>query len=159
VTGGDVFYHPDLHAQESCVSEVGNCDLLILIIGGRFGGDYKANTSKSIVNAEYSAAREQGIPVFTFVKRDVYADRHVYVKNRAFEVISEIRFPSIEAQEYALNIFEFIDQVRAAPVNNGVFSFDFARDLTEISRCSSRSRILPLYLAWKGRLGRRCRSP
>jgi hypothetical protein len=131
---GDVFYHPDFHTHESCLSEVGNCQLFLLIIGGRFGGAYKSDPDKSIVNAEYITAREEGIPVFTFVKRNVYGDHHVYVSNRNEEILSQISFPSIEKQENALKIFKFIDQVRSATVNNGYFAFDFARDITELLR-------------------------
>ena len=131
---GDVFFHPDIHTHESCINEVGNCQLFLLIIGGRFGGTYTADTSKSIVNAEYSAAREQKIPVFTFVKRGVYSDHFVFSKNKKNSNLDEIVFPSLEKNSYAKQIFGFIDEVRLAPVNNGFFAFDFARDITELLR-------------------------
>ena len=129
---GDVFYHPDIHTQDSCLNEVGNCQLFILIIGGRFGGSYKADPKKSIVNAEYAAAIEQKIPVFTFIKSDVYSDHHVYLKNK--ENSSKINFPSIEDNSHAEKIFIFIENVRHAPVNNGFFQFNFARDITTLLR-------------------------
>ena len=34
----DVLYDPRIHTHTSCVDEVRNCDILILIIGSRFGG-------------------------------------------------------------------------------------------------------------------------
>ncbi len=131
---GDVFYHPDIHTHDSCLNEVGNSQLFILIIGGRFGGTYVADTSKSIVNAEYAAAREKKIPVFTFVKRSVYSDHFVYQKNRGNQVLNEIIYPSIDNNEHASKIFGFIDKVRSSPVNNGFFPFDFARDITNLLR-------------------------
>lgn len=131
---GDVFYHPDIHTHDSCLNEVGNCELLVLIIGGRFGGSYTADPSKSIVNAEYFAAREKKIPVFTFVKRNVYSDHFVFSKNRSNPSLNEIIFPSIENNKNAERIFTFIDDVRHAPVNNGFFPFDFAREITEVLR-------------------------
>ncbi|WP_082378952.1 DUF4062 domain-containing protein [Marinagarivorans algicola] len=126
---GDVFYHPDLHTHESCVSEISNCQLFILIIGGRFGGKYKIDPSKSITNAEYVAAKDGNIPIFSFVKEDVLADHHVYQKNKGKEFSANIEYPSMEKQEYAENIFNFVDQVRNLSVNNGFFAFKFARDL------------------------------
>lgn len=126
---GDVFYHPDLHTHESCIREITNCHLLILIIGGRFGGTYTADTSKSIVNAEYEAARELNIPVFTFVKKDVLHDHKLYERNKRN---ADIVYPSIEKKEYAKNIFEFINVVRKSPVNNGLFDFQFSRDIEEL---------------------------
>ncbi|RYV04179.1 hypothetical protein SOPP22_00070 [Shewanella sp. OPT22] len=131
---GDVFYHPDLHTHESCVNEISNCQLFILIIGGRFGGKYKVDPSKSITNAEYVAAKEGNIPIFSFVKEDVLADHHVYQKNKGKKFAANIEYPSMEKQNYAESIFNFIDQVRSPSVNNGFFSFKFARDLHDSLR-------------------------
>ncbi|MDQ2075168.1 DUF4062 domain-containing protein [Marinimicrobium sp. ABcell2] len=128
---GDVFYHPDLHTHESCINEVSNCQILILIIGGRFGGGYKVDPRKSITNAEYLAAKELGIPVFTFVKKGVLSDHFVFQKNKEKDFAVEIEYPSIENQKYAKNIFSFIDSVRASKVNNGLFDFQLARDIHE----------------------------
>lgn len=130
---GDVFYHPDFHTHDSCIHEIENIQLFILIIGGRFGGNYIADTSKSIVNAEYLAARDNDIPVFCFIKKEVYEDHRVYQRNKKNkEIIQKIIFPSIEKQEHSINIFRFIDQVRLSPVNNGIFPFEFAREIQEI---------------------------
>lgn len=130
---GDIFYHPDLHTHESCMREIENCQLFILIIGGRFGGEYVVDRKKSIVNAEYQASRQSDIPVFCFVKRAVLDDHRLYEKNKgAKDLIGKIVFPSIEQQEYAIDIFEFINEVRNSPVNNGIFPFDFGRDIQDI---------------------------
>ncbi len=127
---GDVFYHPDLHSHESCINEIDNCQLFILIIGGRFGGNYISDKTKSIVNAEYEAAKLRKIPVFTFIKREVYDDHRVYQKNKNnSELIKEIIFPSIDNQSHAISIFEFINQVRLSDVNNGFCSFEFVKDM------------------------------
>jgi hypothetical protein len=129
---GDVFYHPDLHTHDSCLNEVSNCHLFILIIGGRFGGSYVAETSKSIVNAEYSAARQLGLPIFTFVKRQVWSDHRVFQTNR--DNAAAINFPSIDRQEHAPKIFTFIDEVRLAPTNNGFFDFEYASEIVNLLR-------------------------
>lgn len=126
---GDVFYHPDLHTHDSCLSEIGNCHLFVLIIGGRFGGSYVADLSKSIVNAEFSAARELNVPVFTFVKRDVLEDHRLYQRNKASKILDQIEFPSLEKQDLAKRIFQFIDDVRLSRTNNGFFPFEYSRDI------------------------------
>jgi hypothetical protein len=131
---GDVFYHPDIHTHDSCLKEIENCQLFILIIGGRFGGSYVADTKKSIVNAEYNTAIEKQIPVFTFVKKNVHSDHHVYLKNKTNSSLKDIVFPSIESNSFAEKIFSFIDEVRMAPVNNGFFAFEFARDIISLLR-------------------------
>jgi len=129
-----VFYHPDLHTHDSCLGEIGNCHLFVLVIGGRFGGSYISDPKKSIVNAEYSAARQLGVPVFTFVKRDVWDDHRLYQKNKTKSEIKKIDFPSIDRRENAENIFAFIDEVRLAKVNNGFFTFEVSRDIEKSLR-------------------------
>lgn len=129
---GDIFYHPDFHTHESCINEIENCDLFILIIGGRHGGSYVSDITKSIVNAEYEAAKRLERPVFTFVKQNVYDDHKLYQRNKSKKIIDEIDFPSIEKDQHAKYIFEFINDVRLAKVNNGFFSFDYAKDIIEL---------------------------
>jgi len=128
---GDVFYHPDLHTHTACIRETSNCQIFILIIGGRFGGKYIADKTKSITNAEYIAAREQGIPIFTFIKQDVLNDHNVWQRNKDQSFAKEIKFPSIDKQEHAIDIFNFIDQVRQAPNNNGFFGFNLNKEIFE----------------------------
>lgn len=121
-----------MHTHDSCINEISNCDLFVLIIGGRFGGNYKSDPEKSIVNAEYIAARELDLPVFTFIKRDVYEDHKVYTKNKHSKIADKIIYPSIEKQEHAIKIFNFIDEVRHSSVNNGIFHFEFSKDIESI---------------------------
>ena len=131
---GDVFYHPDLHTHLSCVRETSNCHMFILIIGGRFGGKYKVEPTKSITNAEYAAAIENGSPTFAFVKQEVLNDHNVWQRNKEFKFAKDIVYPSIEKQEYAEEIFKFIDAVRSSPVNNGIFGFRLAKDIHNVLR-------------------------
>lgn len=126
---GDVFYHPDLHTHNACIRETSHCQMFILLIGGRFGGKHITDKAKSITNAEYIAARDQGIPIFTFIKQDVLNDHNVWQRNKDQSFIANIRFPSIDKQEHAIDIFNFIDQVRQAPNNNGFFGFNLNKEI------------------------------
>lgn len=126
---GDVFYHPDLHTHEACIHEVSNCQLFILIIGGRFGGAYDIDKQKSITNAEYDAARQLNIPVFTYIKKGVYDNHHTYQANKNKEFAEKIDFPNVEKQENAINIFNFIDQVRKSKINNAFETFETANEI------------------------------
>lgn len=131
---GDVFYHPDMHTHTSCIRETSNCHLFVLIIGGRFGGKYKVDPTRSITNAEYAAAIQNGTPVFTFVKQDVLNDHNVWQRNKKQPFAKQIEYPSIDVQEHAEEIFKFIDSVRQAPVNNGIFGFRLGREIQELLR-------------------------
>ena len=126
---GDVFYHPDLHTHEACIHEVSNCQLFILIIGGRFGGTYDIDKQKSITNAEYDAARKLNIPVFTYIKKGVYDNHHTYQVNKNKSFVKEMDFPHIEKQDNAINIFDFIDRVRKSKTNNAFETFETANEI------------------------------
>ena len=130
----DVFYHPDLHTHESCLKEIENCQLFILIVGGRFGGHYNLDTEKSIVNAEYSAAKHLKMPIFTFIKREVYEDHRQFTQNKIHKpsLYKDFHYSAIEKQEHAVNIFNFIDIVRKNEINNAIFSFEYGREIKQI---------------------------
>jgi len=129
---GDVFFHPDLHTHEACTHEVGNCQLFILIIGGRFGGTYqKSDSGKSITNAEYEAAKTLNIPIFTYINRSVLSNHHLYKANKDNNEVSatKIKYPAIENQKHAEDIFKFIDSVRGPSKNNAYEGFDKFSDI------------------------------
>lgn len=151
---GDVLYDPRIHTHTSCIEEVKNCDMLVLLIGGRFGGkaiseavstvDFEKVKEKikagtvidderlSITHLEVLKAIEYGLPVYTFIKEDVLSDHKLYEKNKNKPIISEITFPSIEKQETAKYIFEFINIVRLRDHGNNIFSFKKETDIEEM---------------------------
>ncbi|MCI8364194.1 MAG: DUF4062 domain-containing protein [Eubacterium sp.] len=151
---GDVLYDPRIHTHTSCIEEVKNCDMLVLLIGGRFGGNaiseavsivdfekvkekVKAGTvidgeRLSITHLEVLKAIEYGIPVYTFIKDDVLSDHKLYEKNKNKSIISEITFPSIEKQDMAKYIFEFINIVRLRGCGNNIFPFKKETDIEEM---------------------------
>lgn len=63
---GSVFFNPCLHTQDACIAEVPNCQIFVLLIGGRFGAKFKAE-KHSITNAEYREAVRLKIPIFALV--------------------------------------------------------------------------------------------
>lgn len=150
----DVLYDPRIHTHSSCLEEVKNCDILVLIIGGRFGGkaigealsmvDFDKLNEKiktgvlsddmnfSITHLEVLKAIEYGIPVYTFIQEDVLNDHKIYEKNKRKPIISEIEFPSIEKQETAKYIFEFINVVRLRNYGNNIFPFRKEADIEDI---------------------------
>lgn len=136
---GDVFYGPDLHTHDACIKEVESCQLFILIIGGRFGGEYyldkKQNSSdvKSITNREYETARKNNIPVFTFIKRNLLENHNIYINNSKNNPdIKNIHYPAVDKQEYSEAIFQFIDAVRHSSENNAFFAFDYSKEIQEL---------------------------
>lgn len=143
----DVLYDPRSHTHDSCLKEVPGCDMVILIIGSRFGGvaipaafaqiDFPALEKQStksgvlelkeklsITQLEVLKAIEQSIPVYAFVDEKVMHDHHVYERNKDKPaVIEEIEFPSIQKRETAKYIFEFINFLSHRVKDNSITPF------------------------------------
>lgn len=143
----DVLFDPRAHTHDSCIKEVPGCDMVLLIVGSRFGGtavpsaldaiDFtvmeqaSAKTeillSKerlSITQLEVLKAIEQGVPVYAFVDDRVLHDHHVYERNKEKKgIIDQLDFPSIQKRETARYIFEFINFLSHRVTNNGVIGF------------------------------------
>jgi hypothetical protein len=152
----DVLYDPRTHTHTSCVDEVVNCDVVVLILGSRFGGtavpqakesiDFayinKQSVSKEALGVEASTsvtqlevlkAVEQGIPVYAFIEQQVSYDHLVYEKNKhhSKDVIERLYFPSIAKQDTAKFIFEFINFLRHRVLNNSIFTFSRIQDIED----------------------------
>ncbi|MDA1762334.1 DUF4062 domain-containing protein [Bacillus cereus] len=125
---GDVFYDPKGHTHDSCLEEIPNCQIFVLIIGGRYGGNFK-ETNHSITNAEYKEAVKLKIPIFTLVEHGVYSDHHVYTRNKKNASVdySKIFYPSADNTM----IFEFIDEVRKKSINNAIVPFKNFADIED----------------------------
>jgi hypothetical protein len=153
----DVLYDPRIHTHTSCVDEVTSCDMVILIVGSRYGGKsvpealtkldfeklYQESKSTdslrnkenlSVTQLEILKAVEEGIPVFTFIDDGVWHDHALYERNKEKDIIGKIDFPSIQKPETAIFIFEFINFLRHRARGNSVFPFSKLQDIEEILR-------------------------
>lgn len=153
----DVLYDFRYHTHKSCVDEVSNCDMLVLIIGSRFGGkaipslrddlDFKRlgeasrNTeflhdadSISITQVEVLKAVELGLPLFVFVESGVWHDHALYEKNKGKPFLKKIEFPSIQKKETAVYIFEFINFLRLRSAGNSIYPFSRLGDIEDTLR-------------------------
>lgn len=150
----DVLFDPNDHTHESCIKEIPNSDVVILIIGSRLGGKAlpKAinhldieklkslsknakvldNTENiSITQLEILKAVDSNIPIFTFVDARVLHDHLLYEKNKDKGIIEQIEFPSIEKKETAEYIFEFINYLRFRSKNNSISEFNKISDIED----------------------------
>ncbi len=153
----DILYDPRLHTHTSCVDEVASADVVVLIVGSRFGGrsvpealskldfekldkesksteSLKKKENLSVTQLEILKAVESGIPIFTFIDDGVWHDHALYEKNKGKPIINEIEFPAIEKSETASFIFEFINFLRHRTKGNSVFSFAKTQDIEETLR-------------------------
>ncbi len=148
----DVLYDPRIHTHTSCIEEIATCDLVILIVGSRFGGkaipeaiskvDFDALIEKStsvdhlkkkenisVTQLEVLKSVEIGIPIFTFIDNRLWNDHELYEKNKSKSILKEIEFPSIEKPETAEFIFEFINFLRHRTRGNSINTFGKFEDI------------------------------
>lgn len=148
----DILFDPREHTHTSCLQEIAGCDLLVLIVGKRFGGravpqalssvDFNtligASRSNSILNArdklsvtqlEVLKAIETHVPVFAFVDVGVLNDHQTYEKNKGKPILSQIEFPNIEKQYTAEYIFEFLNFIRHRALGNAITPFQHLDDI------------------------------
>ena len=153
----DVLFDPRNHTHESCVKEIINADVVILIIGSRFGGTaiprainsidieglkslskghkFLDNPDKiSITQLEILKAVESNIPIFTFIDSRVLHEHLFYEKNKDKGILDCLDFPSIEKRESAIFIFEFINFLRLRSKNNSVVEFSKVADIEDYLR-------------------------
>ena len=89
---GDIAFSPDTPLDESCYREAASADMLILIIGGRYGTERSESRGDlgrsfyerydSITKQEYSSALGNNVPVWILVDAQVYAEYQTYQKNK-----------------------------------------------------------------------------
>lgn len=150
----DVLFDPRSHTHESCIKEIPNSDVVILIIGSRHGGTAipkainsldieklksfsKSNKmldtpeSISITQLEILKAIEVNIPIFTFVDSRVLHDHLFYEKNKDKGILDSIEFPSVDKKETAVYIFEFINFLRLRSKNNSIVEFSKISDIED----------------------------
>jgi hypothetical protein len=123
---GDVYYDVDQHTHNACLAEVDTCQLFILIIGGRYGGEHK-DREGSITNNEYRAAVKNKTPIFALVESAVHSDHYTYLTNKKSrpDIFDKIDYPSIDN----IKIFDFVDEVRKNSQNNAIVPFNDFSDM------------------------------
>lgn len=146
----DILFDHRTHTHTSCLNEIQNVDMIILLVGSRFGGQAipEALSLIDIENLEKSSfdttildkpeklsvtqlevlkAIEYSIPVFAFVDEKVMHDHFVYQKNK--DLSEKIKYPSIEKQETAKYIFEFINFLQHRIKGNSLITFSNIEDI------------------------------
>lgn len=146
----DVLYDPRTHTHTSCIQEVPNADMVVVLIGPRFGGKIIPETLNnidlenlinssfdvtvldepeklSITQLEVLKAIDSAVPVFAFVEEKVMHDHFVYQKNK--DLVDKIKFPSLDKPESAKYIFEFINFLTHRNKGNSVISFSKVEDI------------------------------
>ena len=132
---------PDADTIENCKRRVEqDADILVLVIGGRYGYVDKAS-DKSVTNLEYLAARAKGIPIYIFVDRNIMAVLPVWRSNPSGDFSGAVD---------NVRLFEFVEQVRS---EDRVWTQEFGRAQDIVAALRTQFAYLMLQgLQWRTRL-------
>lgn len=114
---------PDIATAANCQTVIDKrADILVLVIGGRYGSINEHG--KSITNLEYLSAKAKGIPIYIFVMRSILDILPVWIANQNGDFSSVVDSPKL---------FEFVKDIRNSR-EEWVFPFDIAQDIVNILR-------------------------
>ena len=124
---GDIAYGKDSPPEGYVHREIEICDILICVIGGRFGTESQEQPGSSITQLELRTAIDRQVQVFIFVEQGVHTEYSTYMINKE---TAGIKYRFVDDQR----IFEFIESVYNLPRNNPITPFQTAYDIVEFLR-------------------------
>ncbi|RKS94197.1 uncharacterized protein DUF4062 [Flavobacterium limicola] len=117
---GDIPYGKDDALEEYCYKEIQNIDILISIIGGRFGTESKSK-DLSISNLELKIALQENKQVYIFIEKNVLSEFETFLLNKE----QPIKYKHVDD----VRIYQFIEEIKALPNNNNIKGFETNSDI------------------------------
>lgn len=123
---GTIPYSHLARLEEYCYKEIDNCDILISIVGGRFGSTAHESGGYSISQKELKIAFDKGKQVYIFIEKSVLHEYKTYEQNKDNEeLIKMMKFSAVND----IGIYRFLDEVFALPTNNQYTWFETSSDI------------------------------
>lgn len=119
---GDIPYGNEERLEEYCYKEIRNVDILVNIIGGRYGSS-STKSEYSITQQELRTALEEDKQVYIFIQKDVFYEYRTYQLNKDNV---DINYKYVDN----VNIYKFIEEIYSLPVNNNIKTFETSSDIT-----------------------------
>lgn len=122
---GDIPYGKEDALQSYCYKEIENVDILVSIIGSRYGSVATTEKSQeySISQMELKTALAENKQVFVFIDKNVATEYETYSLNKGN---SDIKYKYVDNP----NIYKFIEEIKTLPNNNNIKEFETAEDIT-----------------------------
>lgn len=120
---GSIPYGKDDKLEEYCYKEISSVDILVSIIGGRFGSESQ-HSDFSISQTEFRTALELNKQLYIFIEKNVYAEYQTYLLNKKN---SDVKYRFADN----IKIYEFIEFVEALPNNNNIHAFETSLDIIQ----------------------------
>ena len=123
---GDIPYGKEEALQKYCYKEISNIDVLISIIGSRYGSSglsVERDQEYSVSQLEVKTALKEDKQVFVFIDKNVFSEYETYTLNKSNDGVVYKYVDNV-------NIYRFIDELRSLPHNNNIKGFETAEDIT-----------------------------
>jgi nucleoside 2-deoxyribosyltransferase len=120
---GGVSYTQDTTIEQSCYNELSTCDIVVCIIGNKFGSK-AASGDFSITMEELQTAIQQKKKVYTYIVKDVLIENQTYEKN-----IKTGSFLPAFADD--VRIHEFVSEMKRTVKNNFIMPFETVNDIID----------------------------
>ena len=124
---GDIAYGKDSAPEGYISREIEMCDILVCVIGGRYGTESQEHPGSSITQQELKAAIENEVQVLIFIEQSVYSEYGTYSVNKEN---ADIKYRFVDNPR----VFEFIDSIHKLPRDNPITPFRTAHDIVEFLR-------------------------
>ena len=118
---GNIPYTQEVSLEESCYNELDTCDIVVCIIGNKFGTK-SANGNYSITMSELQKAIKGRKKIYIYILKDVYSENFIYSANKTKDFVPY----------YADNIkiHEFIAELKNTVKNHPIIPFENVSDIT-----------------------------
>lgn len=118
---GGIPYGKEETLEAYCYKEIKNIDILISIIGGKFGSKSE-NSEYSISQCELKVAIKENKQIYIFIEKNVYSEYETYFLNKDKGNIN---------YKYAddVRIYHFIEEIKEFGKNT-IIDFETATDIT-----------------------------
>jgi hypothetical protein len=123
---GHISYGKEDRPEAYAYREIEYCDILISVIGGRYG-TAASDSIYSISQQELKKAIELGKQVYIFVETGVYSEFKYYQANKD---VSGVRYTAVNDPR----VYSFLEEIHALPKGNPIFSFETGIDITIMLR-------------------------
>ena len=118
---GDIPYGKESALEDYCYKEIKNVDILVSIIGGRFGSETRGGAS-SISQIELRTAIKENKQVYIFIEKNVAGEFETYLVNKD----TDMKFRFVDDKR----IYQFIEEVKGLGANNNIKSFEATHEIT-----------------------------
>lgn len=118
---GEVGYISPTTAAQSCYRSVGDCQMIVMIVGKRYGA--VGDDSLSITHKEFRAARDKQIPMITFVEPEINHYKKVFDADQTAPI-----WDSDSVIENPRHTFRFLNEINESEAYNAIIPFTSVGD-------------------------------